>query len=104
MRTPTLKAQAAEAIKVLDALLSPAKPSAPDRIWGWQNSQLSIARHYGGCDYNGQRYVVDEATEGQPLVRLDVIGRENKAKALAAKLARAHALAETGKKQEEIFG
>jgi hypothetical protein len=77
-----------------DALLSPAKQSAPDRIWGWQDSQLSIARHYGGCDYNGQRYVIDEATEGQPLVRLDVIARENKAKALAAKLTRAQAQAE----------
>jgi hypothetical protein len=103
MTNPTHQAQAAEAIAMIDALLSPAKPSAPDRIWGWQDSQLSIARHYGGCDYNGQRYVVDEATEGQPLVRLDVIGRENKAKVLAAKLAREQAQAEASKKQEEIF-
>ncbi len=94
MTNPTHQAQAAEAIKVLDALLSPAKPSAPDRIWGWRDSQLSIARHYGGCDFNGQRYVIDEATEGQPLVRLDVIARENKAKVLAAKLAREQAQAE----------
>jgi len=103
MTQPTLKAQAAEAIAMIDALLSPANPTAPARIWGWRDSQLSIARHYGGCNHNGQRYVVDEATEGQPLVRLDVIGRENKAKAHAAKLARAQALAEADKKQEEIF-
>ena len=90
-------------VGAIDALLSPAKPSAPDRIWGWRDSQLSIARHYGGCDYNGQRYVIDEATEGQPLVRLDVITRENKAKTLAAKLTRAQALAKGKKKQEEIF-
>ena len=94
MTTPTHQARAAAAIKVLDALLSPAKPSAPDRIWGWRDSQLSIARHYGGCDYNGQRYVIDEATEGQPLVRLDVIARENKVKVQAAKKARAQAMAE----------
>lgn len=103
MTNPTHQAQAAEAIAMIDALLSPAKPSAPDRIWGWRDSQLSIARHYGGCDYNGLYYVIDEATEGQPLVRLDVIGRENKAKVQAAKLARAQALAEADKKQEEIF-
>ena len=99
MTNPTHQAQAAAAIKVIDALLSPAKPTAPDRIWGWQNSQLSIARHYGGCDYNGQRYVIDEATEGQPLVRLDVFARENKARMLAAKLANAQA----SEKQQEIF-
>ena len=103
MTNPTHQAQAEAAIKVLDALLSPAKPSAPDRIWGWRDSQLSIARHYGGCDYNGVRYVIDEATEGQPLVRLDVISRENKAKTLAAKLIRAQVLGKGQEKQEEIF-
>ena len=84
MSNPTHQAQAAAAIKVIDALLSPAKPSAPDRIWGWRDSQLSIARHYGGCTYQGLCYVIDQVTEGQPLVRLDVIARENKAKVQAA--------------------
>ncbi len=26
---------------------------APERIYGWLDTQLSIARHYGGCKYNG---------------------------------------------------
>lgn len=48
----------------------------PERIYGWMNSQLSIARHYGGCTYQGARYLIDGKTEGQPLVRSDVIKRE----------------------------
>ena len=71
----------------------------PDRIWFWQDSQLSVARHYGGCTFRGVTYVIDEVTEGNPLVRLDVISRENKARAQAAKLARA----EASEKQQEIF-
>lgn len=88
-------------MKAIDLFTTNLK--APDRIWGWQNSQLSIARHYGGCDYNGHRYVIDEVTEGQPLVRLDVITRENKAKVQAATLARAQARAGVGRIQKEIF-
>lgn len=26
----------------------------------WINSQLSIARHFGGCNFNGKSYVFDE--------------------------------------------
>lgn len=25
----------------------------------WANSQLSIAKYYGGCDINGHKYVLD---------------------------------------------
>lgn len=25
----------------------------------WSNSQLSIAKYYGGCDLNGKKYVLD---------------------------------------------
>jgi len=25
----------------------------------WSNSQLSIARHYGGCQLNGKSYILD---------------------------------------------
>jgi hypothetical protein len=25
----------------------------------WENSQLSIVRHYGGCKYNGKNYELD---------------------------------------------
>ena len=102
MSNPTHQTQAAQRHAMINALFT-TNPHAPDRIWGWQNSQLSIARHYGGCDYNGQRYVIDETTEGQPLVRLDVITRENKAKVQAATLARSPARAEVGQTQKEIF-
>ena len=103
MTNPTHKAQAAEALAMIDALLSPAKPSAPDRIWGWRDSQLSIARHYGGCTYQGVSYVIDQVTEGQPLVRMDVITRENKAKVQAAKQARAQAQAEATASQGALL-
>lgn len=60
----------------------------PERIYGWQNSQLSIARHYGSIKFNGHTYFISFAEEGQPLVREDVAKREAK----AAKAARKKAL------------
>lgn len=51
---------------------------APERIYGWLNTQLSIARHYGGCKYNGHDYSIAPNEEGQPLVRMDVLKRERK--------------------------
>ena len=53
---------------------------APERIYNWLDSQLSIARHYGGCKYNGADYVIAYREKGQPLVRSDVLKRERKAK------------------------
>ena len=41
----------------------------PERIYNWLNTQLSIARHYGGCTYNGADYVIAYGEEGQPLER-----------------------------------
>lgn len=73
----------AEILAPIDRLIKPAGP--PDRIFGWLNSQMSIARHYGGLTYMGERYVIDEHTEGQPLVRLSVLAAEGVAKRLAAK-------------------
>lgn len=54
------------------------KPEPPERIYGWQITQLSLARHYGGITYQGQSYLIDYKAEGQPLVRSDVIKREAK--------------------------
>lgn len=54
--------------------------NTPERIYGWLNSQMSIARHYGSINYNGKRYIVAPNEEGQPLVREDVLKRELKAK------------------------
>ena len=51
-------------------------PQAPERIHGWLDSQLSIARFYGGISFNGQRYSIAYQEPGQPLVRDDVLRRE----------------------------
>ena len=58
------------------------------------DTQMSIARHYGGLTYQGQSYRIAAHEDGQPLVRWDVIKREAveakvraKAEKQAAKLA-----------------
>lgn len=58
----------------------------PEEIHNPQNTQLSIARFYGGCTFNGARYVVvPVGSEGDwKLVRHDVL------KARAAAERRAH--------------
>lgn len=48
------------------------KERTPERIYNWLDSQLSLARHYGGISYNGVDYVIAYDEEGQPLVRRDV--------------------------------
>lgn len=60
-------------------------PAAPERMFGWMNSQFSIARFAGGCTYQGHEYVIDYGAEGQPLVRADVLQAEQKALRLANK-------------------
>ena len=58
----------------------------PERIHNWQFGQLSIARFYGGINFNGHKYLVAPEEEGQPLVRADVLKREQKAKRQAKKV------------------
>jgi hypothetical protein len=58
--------------------------NAPERIYGWRNTQLSIARFYGGLTYQGKFYVIAPDEEGEPLVRLDVHTAKEKAKRDAA--------------------
>ena len=58
---------------------------APERLYHWQNTHLSIARFYGGCNFNGKSYLIAYDEEGQPLVREDVLKRELKAKKEAKK-------------------
>jgi hypothetical protein len=53
---------------------------APEKIFGWLDTQLSIARHYGGMKFRGASYVIDFADPDQPLVRQDVFQAEKKAK------------------------
>ena len=64
------------------------KPAAPKKIYGWRDSQMSIARHYGGLKYMGHSYLIDVNDPDQPLVRQDVFQAEQKA-AKAAKKAKA---------------
>lgn len=68
--------------------------TAPERIYGWLDSQLSIARFAGGCTFNGHKYTIAMQEDGQPLVRWDVLQKEAKEKAASAKEARAKAKAE----------
>ena len=49
---------------------------APEKIYGWMDSQLSVARHYGGCTYQGHAYKVDFNDIDQPLVREDIFRQE----------------------------
>lgn len=56
------------------------KEPAPERIYNWLNGPLSIARHYGGCSFNGAEYVISYGEDGQPLVRKDLIAKSNRKK------------------------
>jgi hypothetical protein len=53
---------------------------APEKIFGWLDTQLSIARHYGGMKFRGASYVIDFNDPDQPLVRQDILEAEKKAK------------------------
>jgi hypothetical protein len=44
--------------------------SEPHRIYGWLDSQLSIARFYGEITINGKTYRIRYDLEGQPLEEL----------------------------------
>ena len=57
-----------------------SNPKPPEKIYGWLDSQLSIARFYGGLSYQGANYVIDINDPDQPLVRQDVLVVEKKAK------------------------
>ena len=67
---------------------------APERIYGWRDSQMSIARHYGGLLYQSHVYKIAYCEKGQPLVRGDVLAREAKERRdeIKAKKAQASAL------------
>jgi hypothetical protein len=53
---------------------------APEKIYGWLDTQLNIARHYGGMKFRGASYLIDFADPDQPLVRQDILEAEKKAK------------------------
>ena len=76
----------ANKLAAFDALLKP--PGPPERIHGWQHTQMSIASYYGGLTYQGAAYTIAFNEPGQPLVRVDVFEREFKAAMAAAKAQR----------------
>lgn len=45
----------------------------PEQIHGWLQTHLSVARFYGGCKVNGKKYQIDYQSQGQPLVRQDIL-------------------------------
>ncbi len=62
--------------------------NAPTRITHVTGSQFSVARHFGGCKFQGASYHYD--TENDTLVRRDVWNKELKAdKEKARRLAKA---------------
>jgi hypothetical protein len=50
--------------------------NAPEKIFHWRNSQLSIARFYGGVKFNGHQYTIDVTDPDTPLVRADIFAAE----------------------------
>lgn len=60
----------------------------PERIYNVSQTQLSVARHYGGCKFDGVDYHYD--AESDTLTRMDVwkamcaSGKEEAAKAAKA--------------------
>lgn len=74
--------------------------NAPQKIYNWLDTQLSLAQHYGGIAYNGHEYQIDYLDPELPLVRLDIFKAEAKAKTLKAKAARKEQAAR--QKQEQV--
>jgi len=72
--------------------------TAPFEIHNWQSSQLSIAKYYGACTYNGADYVIDQTADGQPLVRKDLFD----ARVKLARKAKKHALEKASNNQGEL--
>lgn len=48
----------------------------PERIYNWLDSQLSLARYYGGCKVGDVQYLIAYNEEGQPLVRADLMKKK----------------------------
>lgn len=75
-----------ELMAAINKQIKPEEP--PERIYGWLQSQLSIARFYGGIQYMGRQYFISVMEEGTPLVRGDVLQREAREKADRLKVTR----------------
>ncbi len=71
---------------------------APEKIYGWMNTQLSVARFYGGLEFRGATYRIAYDEKDQPLVRVDVKRKETRADKAKAKRER-----EAWKRAQEGF-
>lgn len=81
----------------------PINPKPPEKIYGWINTQLSIARYYGGCTYNGHSYLIDMEDPDKPLVRKDIHLAEIKARKEAAKASKAQSKATPKAEQGDLW-
>ena len=78
-------------------------PQAPERIYGWRDSQMSVASFYGGLRYMGHSYSIAPTEEGMPLVREDVLQAEAKEKAQFAKASRDYARRKSDTAQGDLL-
>ena len=85
-----------------DALIA-SKPLPPERIYGWLDTQMSIARFYGGLTYQEHGYTIALNEDRQPLVRNDVLQRETKERKAAIKAAKIEAKEQSEKAQGELL-
>lgn len=66
---------------------------APEKIYGWMDTQLSIARFYGCISYQNHTYHIAQDEPGQPLVRRDVLQRQRSQQRVEKDLAQAEQVA-----------
>ena len=79
------------------------KPEPPERIYGWLDTQMSLARYWGGLVYMGHSYHVAPTEPGAPLVRSDVLEREAKVRKQLAKVVSTLATLHAAKAQGELL-
>ena len=75
----------------------------PERIYNWLNTQMSIARYWGGITYMGHSYTVSRTEDGAPLVRDDVLHRESLEKKAERKAAKQFAKLQSQQAQGELL-
>ncbi len=90
-----------EVLAAIDRLIKPPEP--PERIYGWLDTQMSLARYSGGLTYMGHSYYVVPTEPGAPLVRADVLEREAKEEKARCKVASKVATELATKAQGELL-
>lgn len=55
-------------------IVNDGSKQAPERFYHVSKTQLSTARHYGGCKINGATYVYD--VDNDELVRFDIVKKD----------------------------